>query len=444
MNKKNPGRNHSKSDSKQQALLEENRQLSEQVKRLVRLESQLHSAQEIMESQYQLYRQLHEAGKKLNNTLDLQEILAVATQFVLYEANFERSLILMLSENGEEFRVKGFDGYYEDEDVRRTSMLCVASNHPVLNPIWDGAMNLTFESGCQDAVLRELGLAFGMDEFVIFSLRGQTTRPAGLLIAGNRSESAEYYARVQKESHLIVTLASFAAQVSSVLRNVHLYSELEKEKKLLEIRVKERTRELSEAKEAIESASMRLKASEIKFRELVSRSLVGIFQTTPEGIVLEANPVILKTLGFESVERMNQVGLRNLYANADDRQGFVSAVSRGPVSDFETRFRCADGRIIDVSLSGNLVRDDSGKLRFIEGTFEDITEYKKAEEYPALGLAGKCIVAGDRYTQESECIQGRPPAGRRSGRRIYNPQRKNRRCALDCSRFQRGISRTAI
>ncbi len=156
--------------------------------------------------------------------------------------------------------------------------------------------------------------------------------------------------------------------------------QLEKEKKVLEVRVTERTRELSEAKEAIESASMRLKASEIKFRELVSRSLVGIFQTTPEGIVLEANPVILKALGFESVEQVNQVGLDNLYANADDRQRFVSAVSRGPVSDFEIRFRCADGRVIDVSLSGNLVHDDSGKLRFIEGTFEDITEYKKAEE----------------------------------------------------------------
>jgi PAS domain S-box-containing protein len=122
------------------------------------------------------------------------------------------------------------------------------------------------------------------------------------------------------------------------------------------------------------------KRTQNQLRELVSRSLVGIFQTTPEGIILEANPAILKALGYESVEQMNKVGLVNLYANADDRERFVSTVSRGPVSDFETQFRCANGRVIDVSLSGNLVRDDSGKLRFIEGTFEDITEYKKAEE----------------------------------------------------------------
>jgi PAS domain S-box-containing protein len=122
------------------------------------------------------------------------------------------------------------------------------------------------------------------------------------------------------------------------------------------------------------------KRTQNQYRELVSRSLVGIFQTTPEGVILEANPAILKALGFESVEQMNKVGLVNLYAHANDRQRFVSAVKGGPVSDFETKFRCADGRIIDVSLSGNLVRDDSGNLRFIEGIFEDITEYKKAEE----------------------------------------------------------------
>ena len=122
------------------------------------------------------------------------------------------------------------------------------------------------------------------------------------------------------------------------------------------------------------------KQAQNQLRELVSRSLVGIFQTTSEGILLEANPVILKTLGFGSVEQMNQVGIVNLYPNPDDRERFVSAVSRGPVSNFETQFRCADGRIIDVSMSGNLVRDDSGKVRFIEGTFEDITEHKRAQE----------------------------------------------------------------
>jgi len=145
--------------------------------------------------------------------------------------------------------------------------------------------------------------------------------------------------------------------------------QLEKEKKLLDVRVTERTRELSEAKEAMESASMKLKASEIKFPGAGQPFPCRYLQTTPEGIVLEANPAILKALGFESVEQINKVGLINLYANADDRERFVSAVKSGPVSDFETRFRCADGRIIDVSLSGNLVRDDSGQTEVYRRNF---------------------------------------------------------------------------
>ncbi len=151
MNRNHRNGDPPESDSRRQALLEENRQLSEQVKHLVRIETQLYAAKGIMESQYQLYRQLHEAGKKLNRTLDLQEILAVATHFILYEINFERSLILRLSENGEAFCVKGFDGYYEDGDVQRISGLCIASSHSALNPIWGGEMNRMFESGCQDA-----------------------------------------------------------------------------------------------------------------------------------------------------------------------------------------------------------------------------------------------------------------------------------------------------
>ncbi len=122
------------------------------------------------------------------------------------------------------------------------------------------------------------------------------------------------------------------------------------------------------------------KRTQNQHRELVSRSLIGIFQTSPEGIILEANPAILKALGYESVDQMNKMGMDYLYANSEDRARFVSDVSKGPVSNFETQFRCSDGRMIAVSLSGNFVRDDSGKVRFIEGTFEDITQRKKAEE----------------------------------------------------------------
>ena len=42
--------------------------------------------------------------------------------------------------------------------------------------------------------------------------------------------------------------------------------------------------------------------------DIVSRSFAGIFRTTPDGQVLEANPALLRALRMDSVAQMNEVG----------------------------------------------------------------------------------------------------------------------------------------
>jgi hypothetical protein len=73
----------------------ENQRLSDEVKRLVTTESQLYEVQEHLDGQISAYRQLYELGKKFNTTVDLTTILQLAAQFVLYELNFERCLVLL-------------------------------------------------------------------------------------------------------------------------------------------------------------------------------------------------------------------------------------------------------------------------------------------------------------------------------------------------------------
>ncbi len=110
-----------------------------------------------------------------------------------------------------------------------------------------------------------------------------------------------------------------------------------------------------------------------------SSSTVGFFRTSPEGLVLDANPAILDALGVSSVDEVNAIGLRELYASAHDRRRFLTAVMSGPVTGFETEFRRPDGEVFAVALSGRLVRDRAGNPQYIEGTLEDITERRKAE-----------------------------------------------------------------
>ena len=58
-------------------LQDENRRLSDQVKRLVRTEHELYQFQGRLDDQIRIYRHLNEVGKKLNATLDLGEILQI-------------------------------------------------------------------------------------------------------------------------------------------------------------------------------------------------------------------------------------------------------------------------------------------------------------------------------------------------------------------------------
>ncbi len=130
-------------------------------------------------------------------------------------------------------------------------------------------------------------------------------------------------------------------------------------------------------KQKVEHAA--LLASEKKFRQLVSGALVGIFRTTPEGRVLDANPVMLQTLGYASITELNQAGMQNIYADPSDQQRLLALLRQSPVRGFETRGRRKSGGIFYAALSAQLVSSEDGSEQFLEGTLEDITERKQAE-----------------------------------------------------------------
>jgi len=72
-----------------------------------------------------------------------------------------------------------------------------------------------------------------------------------------------------------------------------------------------------------------IQETSLKFREMVDRALVGIFRTTLAGQIVDANPVLLKTLRFDSIEHANQVGLLNLYVDDADRNRLLAALRQG-------------------------------------------------------------------------------------------------------------------
>jgi PAS domain S-box-containing protein len=115
--------------------------------------------------------------------------------------------------------------------------------------------------------------------------------------------------------------------------------------------------------------------SEIRFTELFESLREGIFFTTPEGILLDANPALVRMLGYESKEELKKLNFREIYADAAQRDALVhQVVHQGAVQDVEVVYSRKDGSHIHCLASGFAIRDTFGRTIRMQGTLVDITE----------------------------------------------------------------------
>ena len=126
-----------------------------------------------------------------------------------------------------------------------------------------------------------------------------------------------------------------------------------------------------------------LRDAELRYRSIFENALEGIFQTTPEGRYLSANPALARIYGFESPEALIsalQDIEHQLYVEPGRREEFLRQMRlHGRVAGFESQVYLRDGTIIWISENARVVQGADGAIRFFEGTVEDITE-RKAQE----------------------------------------------------------------
>jgi len=137
---------------------------------------------------------------------------------------------------------------------------------------------------------------------------------------------------------------------------------------------------------ALESASLfsQVQKAEENYRSIFENAVEGIFQSSADRKFLTVNPSLARILGYDSakevIEAFSDVG-RQLYVDPE----LVGEVTRtlaegGIVQGFECEAYRKDGEKIWLSLNLRSVYDETGCERFREGTIEDITERKRAEE----------------------------------------------------------------
>ncbi len=152
--------------------------------------------------------------------------------------------------------------------------------------------------------------------------------------------------------------------------------------------------------------------TERSFRALFENALDGIFQTSPEGRYLRANPALARIYGYPSpealMERLQDIS-GQLYVDPTRREQFKSQMdTAGEVADFESQIYRRDGSIVWISEQSRAVRGKEGQILLYEGSVRDISAHKEAE------LALRRAEADFRgiFEQAAEGIYRTSPEGR--------------------------------
>ncbi len=125
-----------------------------------------------------------------------------------------------------------------------------------------------------------------------------------------------------------------------------------------------------------------IRSSESKYRTLIENVLDGVYQTTPDGEILTANPALARMLGYETETDLLLLNVeKDLYVNSEERIQYLELLIKGVrIKNAEFKLRRKDGQIITVLENARVVRNKLGDILYFEGTITDINEVKLAQE----------------------------------------------------------------
>jgi len=127
-----------------------------------------------------------------------------------------------------------------------------------------------------------------------------------------------------------------------------------------------------------------LRQTEEKYRTIFENAVNGIFQTTPDGNYISANPALARIYGYDSPEEIianvTNIG-EQLYVDSNRRAEFMRLMQEnGAVSNFESQIYGKDGRGIWISENTHAVNNAKGEVLYYEGDVTDISDRKWAQE----------------------------------------------------------------
>ena len=105
------------------------------------------------------------------------------------------------------------------------------------------------------------------------------------------------------------------------------------------------------------------------------------------GEIIDANQALIRLFGYKNKKALMEVNTNDLYMNPEDRKRLMAMIEKkGIVNDFEVQLKHIRNKDIWVKINIHARKDDEGEVLYYEGSMEDITERKKAEEEMKIRL----------------------------------------------------------
>ena len=217
-------------------------QLDSQARIIIKTDLALNKAQEDLDRKITGLYTLHELGKEVSSTFNIENIFSLINQPFVLKLGFSKLLIMLKDDLSGMLVTKSSIGYSDAEiktieldlNKRRFANLLFKKEKPML-------INRDTESTSQEYALLDI---LNIESFITAPIAVKD-ESVGFILMGNTSL---YGKVVEGDSELLSILAS---QIGTAIENTKLYTELFGSHKELERRVAERTQELEKLNEEL-------------------------------------------------------------------------------------------------------------------------------------------------------------------------------------------------
>ncbi len=218
-------------------------ELDEQAKLIVKTDLELNKTQEELDRRLGGLESLQKLSRKVNMTLDENDIFQRIDQNLIIEIGFSRCAIFTYNEEGKLFSRVNIG---TDPAKLEKAILQIEADAQFITALKDGA---SFSSmSASQKVKSFIVQLFDTEHFILTPLFIQR-KLAGILFVGNRYNAPGV---TEGDKELILILAG---QIAQSIENAQLFEQVYRSSQMLEMKVNERTRELSHALKEVEEVS---------------------------------------------------------------------------------------------------------------------------------------------------------------------------------------------